>query len=380
MDTERMKRSFARVGDSGDEVPLFFYSHLFLSHPETRQMFPVSMMQQRDRLLAALGHVVARVDDLDELVPFLQQLGRDHRKFGALAAHYPAVGASLLATLAHFLGPEWTPELAADWEAAYGLVAQVMADAADGAAEQPPWWDAKVVAHERRTSDVAVLTVRPASRLDYLPGQSVSVESELRPRLWRSYSIANAPDEEGGLELHVQAHDGGPVSSALAHHLAVGDLVRLGPPMGQLTLDPTSERDLLLVGAGTGLAPLKALIAQIAGQEHPRRVHLFWGVRRAHHLYDLADVQRLDREHPWLTVTTAVSDDDEAPGEHGAVGDVVLRHGPWSSWDVYVCGSPPMVEATVDQLVRARVPRTRIRTEVFAPSRVGPKVERGEVT
>ncbi len=99
MDVQRMRKSFDKVASFGDEVPLFFYSHLFLSHPGTRAMFPVSMMQQRDRLFRALGHIVAKVDDLDTLVPFLQQLGRDHRKFGTLAAHYPAVGASLLATL-----------------------------------------------------------------------------------------------------------------------------------------------------------------------------------------------------------------------------------------------------------------------------------------
>ena len=378
MDTARMKRSFARAGEFGDEVPLFFYSHLFLTHPETRQMFQVSMMQQRDRLLAALGHVTAKVDELDELVPFLQQLGRDHRKFGALAAHYPAGGASLLATLSHFLGDEWTPELAADWEAAYGLVAQVMVEAADGANDQPAWWDAKVVGHERRTPDIAVLTVRPVPTFDFLPGQSVSVETQLRPRLWRFFSIASAPDEEGILELHVQARDGGPVSSALAHHIAVGDLLRLGPPVGQLTLDPSSDRDLLLVAAGTGLAPMKALIGHVAQQEHPRRVHLFWGVRRADDLYDLAAVERLAAEHLWLTVTVAVSDQDDYPGERGLIADVVVRHGPWTSWDVCICGSPSMIESTRTQLVAARVPAPRIRTEAYTPSRQAPQVERGE--
>ena len=93
MDVQRMRKSFDKVASSGDEVPLFFYSHLFLSHPATRTMFPVSMLQQRDRLFRALGHIVAKVDDLDTLVPSLQQLGRDPRNFGALAAHYPAVGA-----------------------------------------------------------------------------------------------------------------------------------------------------------------------------------------------------------------------------------------------------------------------------------------------
>src|SRR5207253_2540534 len=146
--------------------------------------------------------------------PILQQLGRDHRKFGTVAEHYPAVGASLLATLEHF-DDGWNAELAGDWTAAYQLVAKVMIEAADEAADQPAWWDADVVAHERRTFDVAVLKIRPRAEFDYIPGQSISLESNLRPRLWRYYSPATAPRPDGVLELHVKARDGGPVSSAL---------------------------------------------------------------------------------------------------------------------------------------------------------------------
>ena len=152
MDIPAMRANFAKAAATGDEAPLYFYSHLFLSHPETRQMFPVSMAHQRDRLFSALGDVVARVDDLGSLVPILQQLGRDHRKFGTLAAHYPAVGASLLATLEHF-DDEWNPELAKSWAEAYDVVATVMIQAAEEAAGSPPWWDADVVGHERRTVD-----------------------------------------------------------------------------------------------------------------------------------------------------------------------------------------------------------------------------------
>src|SRR3954462_8636849 len=148
-----MRANFAKAAATGDEAPLYFYSHLFLSHPEARALFPVSMAHQRDRLFAALGDVVARVDDLDALVPILQQLGRDHRKFGTVAAHYPAVGASLLATLEHF-DDAWDDHLAKSWTAAYELIAQGMIHPPDGAAEEPPRGGAEVVGHELRTMDV----------------------------------------------------------------------------------------------------------------------------------------------------------------------------------------------------------------------------------
>jgi hemoglobin-like flavoprotein len=104
LDVQRLKDSFARVAMHGDAVPLFFYSDLFLRHPETRELFPVSMAAQRDRLVHALARIVSDVDHLDALRGYVQDLGREHRKFGAVAGHYPAVGTSLLATLAHFKG------------------------------------------------------------------------------------------------------------------------------------------------------------------------------------------------------------------------------------------------------------------------------------
>ncbi|HET9996820.1 MAG TPA: globin domain-containing protein, partial [Nocardioides sp.] len=308
MDIPAMRANFAKAAATGDEAPLYFYSHLFLSHPETRAMFPVSMAHQRDRLFSALGDVVARVDDLDALVPILQQLGRDHRKFGTLSAHYPAVGASLLATLEHF-DDEWSPELAKDWTDAYTLVAEVMVAAADEAAEQPAWWDADVVGHEPRAIDVAVLQVRPRARYDYLAGQSLSLETDIRPRLWRYYSPANAPRPDGLMELHVKARDGGPVSSALVRRVRVGDVVRLGPPVGHIALDEGSDRDLLLVAGGMGLAPLKALVDQVARRGPARRVDLFVGARNEDHHYDRADLRRLEQVNPWLAVTLAVSED-----------------------------------------------------------------------
>src|SRR5262245_61176580 len=122
IDAAGLKQSWDLISRYGDQVPLFFYSTLFLGHPYTRAMFPVSMAAQRDRLAGALGRIVSQVDDLDAIRPMLQRLGRDHRKFGVVRDHYPAVGDALLATLEHFCGSQWTEELAQDWRCAYPMV------------------------------------------------------------------------------------------------------------------------------------------------------------------------------------------------------------------------------------------------------------------
>jgi NAD(P)H-flavin reductase/hemoglobin-like flavoprotein len=367
VDVQRLKDNFARVAQHGDAVPMFFYSHLFVCYPEVRDLFPVSMRGQRDRLFGALGRIVSQVDDLDNLVPFLQQLGTDHRKFGTVAEHYPAVGASLIATLKHFSGPAWTAELEADWSGAYQLVAKVMTEAAEEAARSlPAWWQGTVIAHERRAFDVAVLRVRTEPPLGYTPGQSVAVETSRRPGLWRFYSPANTPRDNGVVDFHVRVVDGGRVSSALVRHVQVGETVRIGPPVGQLTLDPTSPRDLLMVAGSTGLAPLKAVIEQLAQQpQQGRRVALFFGARTPNGLYDLAELDALTHRCRWLTVVPAVSDDDLYTGERGLLPDVVARYGPWANHDVYVCGSPGMVEATTKQLLLMGTPEERIRFDEF---------------
>jgi NAD(P)H-flavin reductase/hemoglobin-like flavoprotein len=366
VDERRLKESFARAASYGDEVALFFYSHLFLGHPEVRDMFPVSMAHQRDKLLSALGQIVADVSSHDTLLPFLRGLGRDHRKFGTLAEHYPVVGASLLATLAHFNGTAWNEELARDWTEAYTVIAQVMTEAASNdEALNPPWWGATVVGHERRTMDIAVLRVAPDLPFGYVPGQSVAVESEARPRVWRYYSMANAPRHDGTIDFHVRIIDGGAVSSALARSVGVGSRLRLGAPVGTLRLDMNSRRDVLLAAGSAGLAPLKAIIEQAAGLDDPPRMHLIFGARTATGLYDLADLEKTAAHRPWLTVTPAVSAEPEYRGETGTVADVIGRRVPPADQDAYVCGSSPMVSATVNRLKSLGVPQNHIYVEDF---------------
>jgi hemoglobin-like flavoprotein len=216
IDTAALKSNFAAVGAHGDDVAMFFYSYLFLKYPATREMFPPAMTRQRDRLLSALGRIVSDVDNVGQLVPYLGDLGRDHRKFGAISGHYPAVGDALLTTLRHFSGAAWTEKLAADWAAAYGIVSGAMIDAADQAASvQPPYWDAEIIDVDHRTFDIAVLRVRTQEPIPYAAGQSLSVEHrDVRPREWRLYTPANAP---GGneIELHVRLISGGAVSGSL---------------------------------------------------------------------------------------------------------------------------------------------------------------------
>lgn len=372
IDTAALRSSFAAVAAHGpDEVAQYFYSYLFLRYPETREMFPPGMARQRDRLVGALVRIVTQVDQLDALVPYLQDLGRDHRKFGALSAHYPAVGEALLAALAHFSGPAWTPELAENWSSAYGLVAATMSGAAEQvAADEPAWWDAEVLEVDRRTFDIAVLRVRTDHPVPYLAGQSVSVEpTDRRPREWRFYTPAVAPGSPE-IELHARLLPGGPVSTALVRSVDKGDALRIGPPFGRMVLDPGSTRPIVMIAGSTGLAPMKAFVDQIAQWSAagipPRPVELWFGARSRREDYDAAALAALDQRHDWLSVTTVISDDIRWTGPRGLVGEVAVAHPrDWSAHEVYVCGSPEMVSATRDLLTTAGTPEDQVHCEEF---------------
>ena len=371
MDTAALKASWGKVAAAGDDVPLYFYSHLFLSHPEVRSMFPIQMSGQRDKLWAALGAVVSNVDEVDKVLPLLEQLGRDHRRFAVITEHYTAVGASLLATLKKFLGPAWTPDLADTWAQAYGLVAKVMVAAAEQDEDvAPASWEADVVRVERRSVEVAVIEVVPREPFPYRAGQSVAIEIPQRPRLWRYFSPANAPDPSGRMQFHIQPIAGGLVSTAVVRRLGQGDTIRMAAPVGQqLTLPENGDiPDLLLVAGGTGLAPLRAVLEQIErgwrSTGHGPRVHLFHGSRMPWNLYDHEHLTGLARK-PWFDYTPVVSDDPTYHGAKGLVGTVAAKSGDGSNRIAMVCGSPDMVRYTVQELENSGVPAKSIRREQF---------------
>ncbi|MEV6793371.1 globin family protein [Streptomyces sp. NPDC051320] len=126
---ELIRKSFAAVEPHGAQVAGYFYDHLFANNPAVRPLFAEHLGEQRDRLWAALGALVANLENTDTLLGMLQDLGRRHAGYGALPRHYPAVGASLLTTLEHYAGDAWTPETAASWAAVYSLISGTMTEA-----------------------------------------------------------------------------------------------------------------------------------------------------------------------------------------------------------------------------------------------------------
>ncbi|MDX3172625.1 globin domain-containing protein [Streptomyces scabiei] len=347
----------AEVGPVADKVTSYFYALLFVQHPDLRSMFPPAMDAQRDRLLKALLTAAEHIDNTPVLVDYLQNLGRGHRKYGTQADHYPAVGECLIGALSRYAKESWNDETEAAWVRTYTTISQVMIDAA--AADElraPPWWLAEVVSHEPKTPDIAVITVRPNQPYPFLAGQYTSLETPWWPRIWRHYSFASAPRSDGLLTFHVKAIAAGWVSNALVHRARPGDVLRLGPPAGAMTVDHTSDSGLLCLGGGTGIAPIKAMVEDVAEHGRNRPVEVFYGARTGQDLYDLDTLLRLQQSNSWLEVRPVVD-------RHGLLQlpDAIRDHGPWNGYDAYLSGPPGMIRSGVDALKDAGIPPDRIR-------------------
>ncbi|MHA5049527.1 globin domain-containing protein [Streptomyces sp. SD15] len=371
MDPEILRSSFAVVERRAEFAVKYFYSHLFRHHPDVRGLFPLDfpedMQRQRDRLFAALTYVMERLED-PALPGYLRELGRDHRKYLAEPEHYAAVGASLLAAFAVVAGSTWNAETEKAWGEAYGAITNVMLQGAWEAqhAGEPPWWDAEVVNRALHGEDLVVLTLRPQHRLRYFPGQYVSVNIPHLPGIWRPYSLGNAPRADHTLDLHVSRVEGGVLSTALVRRTRAGDILRLGAPGGGLILRTPIVRPLTFIAAGTGWAPVKALLQQL---DATHEVRLFLVARDTSYLYDRSAVERLQARLTRLTVTFITP----APGRPRTQATERLltalgNRAGWARQDVYLAGPPKLVEDIGEALPALGAPPERIFHDLLPPS------------
>jgi ferredoxin-NADP reductase len=187
----------------------------------------------------------------------------------------------------------------------------------------------------------------------------------------RSYSIASPPGADR-LELTVVRFDDGEVSPYLTTVLDVGDQLELrGPIGGYFVWDAVDRRPALLVGGGSGVVPLMAMLRHHAAVDHASAMHLVYSARtQADILYgdELASLVGARRA---VTITLTREPASAWSGRRGRVDADLLADLGWPP-DVeprcYVCGPTPFVETSADALVALGHQATNIRTERFGPT------------
>jgi NAD(P)H-flavin reductase/hemoglobin-like flavoprotein len=362
-DRRLVKESFARLASDPQQIMEYLYGRLFAANPELRGLFPMGMTRTRALAFRMFARLFWSLEDAAATDEALRNVAVMHRKYGVRTRHYEPFFEALLGTAEHVMGAAWNSELSAAWRATATYFGQVMTAAVDeDAREQPAWWTCEVVQHDRRSDSIAVLSVRPDRALTYQPGQYIAVQVPRWPRVWRNYSIANAPRQNGLIDLHVRAIPGGLVSTALVAHCATGDTLLLGAARGEMRV-ADSGRDLVCVAGGTGLSPVKAITEAIVGASgfgRRRQVTMYVGVRDSADLYDMRDLETLRLAYPSLSLNLVIEDDPGLAGaEAGRLPEAVARHPSFRDCDVYIAGPAGMITATVRAL-SSRVPAERL--------------------
>jgi hemoglobin-like flavoprotein len=129
---EAIQDSFAKVVPIAEQAAALFYGRLFEIAPAVKPLFRGDMAEQGRKLMATLAFVVNGLGNLETILPAASALAKRHVDYGVKAADYAPVGAALLWTLERGLGAQWTPELAAAWAAAYGVLSEFMIGEAYG--------------------------------------------------------------------------------------------------------------------------------------------------------------------------------------------------------------------------------------------------------
>lgn len=239
-------------------------------------------------------------------------------------------------------------------------------------AAQPSDVQAVVSAIEQVSPSTAILHLDASGdprQLDFLPGQYARLQipgSDAR----RSYSFANRPNGQNALQFLIRLLPDGAMSNYLRERCQVGDEIRFEAPLGAFYLRQI-EKPLVLVAGGTGLSAFLGMLDDIAergGCGHP--VHLYYGVRQAADLCELARIEGYAERIPGFRFTPVISDDGpQWTGKRGFIPEhfdaVELGEQPF---DMYLCGPPPMVESVKTWLDAQPFDHGRLYFEKFTES------------
>lgn len=210
------------------------------------------------------------------------------------------------------------------------------------------------------------LRLPPATPLEFEAGQYIDIMLPGARR--RSFSIASPPHEPRALEVHVRRVPGGELTPQLFAADIEGGLLTIEGPLGHFVYrEQPPERPMLLIGGGTGLAPLKSIVRHVVETGRRRAMTLYWGVRSERDLYAHAALEALARATPALSYRPVLSEPGASwAGRRGLVHEAVLAElGSLASYEVYASGPPAMIDAIVRDFPRRGLAPERLYFDSF---------------
>lgn len=221
--------------------------------------------------------------------------------------------------------------------------------------------------------DVIALHLRlPANeRLQFRAGQYIDIL--LKDGKKRSFSLANAPEDDTLLQLHIRHIPGGLFTDQLFSATKVRDILRFNGPHGSFYLREDSAKPIILLAGGTGFAPIKAIVEHAIAQKIQRPMHIYWGAKARVDLYQNALAETwtaAQAQIKYIPVLSEPTPTDAWTGRSGFVHQAVIADFPdLSGHQVYACGSPIMIEIAKNDFVRrCQLPEDEFFADVFSYS------------
>lgn len=214
--------------------------------------------------------------------------------------------------------------------------------------QETMWLEGEVVEKRSLSDNVMLLKLKSKEPLAFFAGQFVNLKNEAG--VIRSYSIANIPNSEHALVFHIRILPNGQFSRFVADELEIGMQLSFSHAQGHCHyLEGNSEQSLLLIGTGTGLAPLYGIIRDaLENHNHNGEIHLFHGSRDASGLYFEDKLLEMENNHPNFHYTPCLSGEvKNRKYTKGRANQIALeKFIKLDGWRIYLCGQPDMVLQT----------------------------------
>ncbi|NQV54607.1 MAG: 2Fe-2S iron-sulfur cluster binding domain-containing protein [Rhodospirillales bacterium] len=233
-------------------------------------------------------------------------------------------------------------------------------------AEQDLFSPAVVLDIDPLTPDICRIFLEPTTPLYYHAGQFVNLRRE--DGLVRSYSLASVPSQDDRLEFHVKRLEKGQMSNWILDDLEPGHHLGIQGPTGNCFYEPgRADQKMLLIGNGTGLAPLIGIARDALAAGHIGSINLYHGSQTLAGLYLGDDLRELEAAHSNFSYIPCVSRGDAAEGYRpGRADDVAFsEHAGLKDWRIFLCGYPPMVHCANDRALRAGAAIADIYTDPY---------------
>lgn len=224
----------------------------------------------------------------------------------------------------------------------------------------------RVVDVVRSTPTILELWLRPlAGALEYVPGEYVLLEDRCGEAPQRSYSVANAPRDDGLISLLVTLVPGGRTSTWVHAHAREGEEVILSGPFGTFVDDPLSTAHCVLLAAGSGLAPIRALGEAALASGRRRSVRVVFSARTEADVLDRDRFAYWEARHSRFRFIRTLTRGTGAPPRGRVPALLPTMFGDLSDHDVFIAGAPGFVWACASAAEACGACRARIHTEAF---------------